>query len=262
MLLAQDAPRAVVIRRGPTDWSRLSLWHTDTDTFEHGQWFHGRVFERRSDLSPDGELMLTFVHKIRADAPADSWLTLSRPPYFTALAVWFVGGTWATGGLFRGSRSAWLGFDVVEPDRGALVRGFEVSTRPPEHFDRSLDWTDRTVHLSRLAREGWEHVRTTDDETVWRRRLPDGGETLELAEHLLVEGHAIRREVHLAVIDEGRRELGVFDWGGWDHAGRLVGARNGCLLELDGRGGERLLCSFVGQIPEPEAAPAWALRWP
>ena len=52
--LAREAPMAVVLRRGPTDWARLSLWHTDSDRVEHGQCLKGRVYERRSDLSADG----------------------------------------------------------------------------------------------------------------------------------------------------------------------------------------------------------------
>ena len=59
--LARTAPVAAVLRRGPTDWARLSLWRTDTDTFEHGQWIKGRIYERRSDISSDGSLFAAFV---------------------------------------------------------------------------------------------------------------------------------------------------------------------------------------------------------
>ena len=90
--LARDAPMAVVLSRGPTDWAQLSLWHTDTDTLEHGQWIKGRVYERRSDVSSDGSLFCGFVRQSggREDNRADTWIAVSRPPYFSALAVWFV----------------------------------------------------------------------------------------------------------------------------------------------------------------------------
>jgi hypothetical protein len=61
--LAREAPVAVVLRRGPSDWARLSVWHTDADTFEHGQWIKGRVYERRSDVSADGSLFIAFVRQ-------------------------------------------------------------------------------------------------------------------------------------------------------------------------------------------------------
>jgi hypothetical protein len=33
ILFARSAPRAVIFRRGPTEWFQLILWHTDGDTF-------------------------------------------------------------------------------------------------------------------------------------------------------------------------------------------------------------------------------------
>ena len=59
--LAREAPIGVVLRRGPSAWARLSVWHTNTDSFEHGQWFKGRVYERRSDVSADGSLFVYFA---------------------------------------------------------------------------------------------------------------------------------------------------------------------------------------------------------
>ena len=105
VFLARDAPLGLVLRRGPSDWFRLSRWRTDTDALEHGQWLRGRVYERRSDLAPDGSLFVAFVRRSggpRRASPeaADSWVAISRPPYFTALALWFVGGTYWLGGCF------------------------------------------------------------------------------------------------------------------------------------------------------------------
>src|SRR5438067_8008216 len=99
--LAQHAPVGVVLRRGPAAWARLSLWRTDSDTFEHGQWLHGRVYERRCDVSADGSLFVAFIRasaaRPRAGGQADTWLAISRPPYFSALALWWIGGTYCTG---------------------------------------------------------------------------------------------------------------------------------------------------------------------
>jgi hypothetical protein len=114
--LARDAPVAVVLRRGPTDWARLSLWHTDSDGFAHGQWLKGRVYERRSDLSADGSLFAAFVRQSGGRDPRrDSWIAVSRPPFFSALAVWFVGGTSHTGAFFPARSALWLGFPAGHP---------------------------------------------------------------------------------------------------------------------------------------------------
>ncbi len=42
-ILARDANKAVIFRRGPTKWVQIILWDTARDTFEQGQWFHGRI---------------------------------------------------------------------------------------------------------------------------------------------------------------------------------------------------------------------------
>src|SRR5262249_44616225 len=61
VLLAREAPVAVILRRGPSAWYQVILWRTDRDTFEDGAWFKGRLYEERCDLSPDGELLLYFA---------------------------------------------------------------------------------------------------------------------------------------------------------------------------------------------------------
>src|SRR5262249_19012405 len=121
--LARTAPLAVVLRRGPSAWTQLSLWHTDTDTFQHGQWFRGRVYEQRCALSPDGALFVAFARKgpvrPRPAAAADSWVAGSRPPYFTALALWFGGSTYPPGGYFTATGELFVG-GTAAPDQGKL----------------------------------------------------------------------------------------------------------------------------------------------
>ena len=178
--LALDAPIGVVLRRGPSDWARLSLWHTDTDTFEHGQWIHARVYERRCDLSADGSLFVAFVRDSARpnQANRDTWVTVSRPPWFTALALWFAGGTYYTGGLFPDGQTHWLGFDPSAPAQGHLPAWLTTTTALPPYVDRTNDWPDRTVWLNRLLRGGWTQSSAAEPET-WRRANPDGDLTLE-----------------------------------------------------------------------------------
>jgi len=64
VILARAAPVAVVFRRGPARRVQIVKWSTDTDRFEEGQWFHGRIYERRCDLSPDGGRLVYFAQKI------------------------------------------------------------------------------------------------------------------------------------------------------------------------------------------------------
>jgi len=57
VILARKAPAGVIFRRGSVKWN------TDVDTFEYGQWFHGQMYPRRSDLSPNGKLLVYFCAK-------------------------------------------------------------------------------------------------------------------------------------------------------------------------------------------------------
>jgi hypothetical protein len=97
-ILARRAPLAVVFRRGPSKSVLLIKWNTLNDKIELGQWFKGRIYERRCDLSPEGDLLLYFAANYRK--PFYSWSAISRPPFLTALALWPKGDGWGGGGLF------------------------------------------------------------------------------------------------------------------------------------------------------------------
>src|SRR5690242_10890371 len=98
-ILAREAPLAVVFRRGPSKQVLLVLWHTDTDQFYEGQWFKGRIYERRCDLSPNGTRLIYFAADYKE--PYFSWSAVSKPPFLTALALWPKGDGWGGGGLFE-----------------------------------------------------------------------------------------------------------------------------------------------------------------
>ena len=109
VILARDASVGVIFRRGPSKWVQIVLWDTASDTFSPGQWFHGRIYEKRCDLSPDGTFMIYFARKINGRTIFDAeytyaWTAISRPPYLTALALWPKGDCWDGGGL-SGSRA-------------------------------------------------------------------------------------------------------------------------------------------------------------
>ena len=64
-ILAREAAKAVVFRRGPSGQVCTLGWDLETDTFAMGQWLKGRIYEYRSDLSPDGEFMIYFAADYR-----------------------------------------------------------------------------------------------------------------------------------------------------------------------------------------------------
>ncbi|KMW56266.1 hypothetical protein AIOL_001218 [Candidatus Rhodobacter oscarellae] len=79
----------------------MILWHRDTDRFEDGQWLKQRVYPDCCHLSPDGQHFIYFALDAHWDSETKgSYTGISRPPYFTALALFPVGDTWSGGGAF------------------------------------------------------------------------------------------------------------------------------------------------------------------
>jgi hypothetical protein len=278
VFLARDAPVGVVLRRGPSNWFRLSLWRTDTDHVEHGQWMSGRVFERRSDLAPDGSLFVYFARRAAGPLPpdagaADSWVAISRPPYFKALALWFVGGTYWVGGFFppapaprspARALSVFVGGGTWPPSQGTLPPWLHVTGELP-FVDRTHQTGDRLVFHNRLLRDGWARI-AGHRAATWERPQPNGEWTLVLVETGWdAQAYGGPYVVEYAVYST---RAGVFlpladvTWADWDHRGRLVVAQRGRLLAGQPGTTLREIADFNAQVPEPAPAPPWAHEWP
>jgi hypothetical protein len=121
LFFATQNNTAVILRQGPTKQFRLILWHRDTDAFEDGQWLKHKVYVERCDLSPDGSHFIYFVldGKWSADTQG-SYTVISRPPYFTALALFPQGDTWGGGGVFLDDVHYYAhgGADIIGRDQG------------------------------------------------------------------------------------------------------------------------------------------------
>jgi len=84
---AAAAPMTVVFaHRGV--WFMIARWNFTTNKVERGAWFRGKIFQRRSDVSPDGE----FLHYV-AMKGGRSFHAVSRVPWLTALALWHADAT-------------------------------------------------------------------------------------------------------------------------------------------------------------------------
>ena len=280
VIFARKANKAVVIRRGPTEWFRLSLWHTDSDQFEHGQWFKGRIYEQRCDLSPDGSLFLYFAAKQGLSAKSmargyeRTWTAISKPPYLTALALWPIGDTWLGGGLFITQRTIWLNKFPCHPAEP------HPNHRPPKRLriiaDTKLASGNMPVFAKRLNRDGWNlqpegSFQQTNWQSAWMSNEPftwhkpgcDGRFYLAMS-WVLVQYDEIFSFDLVNASTQQRTALYDCNWADWDQQGRLIAVRNGqiwtfnpdCPYEE-----QTLLADFNDQQPEPVVAPGWARRW-
>ncbi len=151
---ARDKPVAVILRRGPAPWYHVIQWDTQRDVFTHGAWMKARIYEEKCDVSPDGALLIYFVHQGSRGATefTDSWTALSRVPWLHALAVWPQGTTWWGGGRFVDNRKVALR-GSSKPHSEYPLRGIQMAQGPTDLHQSSgevagADWcgTDHTGH--------------------------------------------------------------------------------------------------------------------
>ena len=249
VILAREAKRAVVFRRGPSKRVQLLVWHTDTDEFEDGQWFKGRIYERRCDLSPSGKLLVYFAAKHKL--PYFSWTAVSKPPFLTALALWPKGDCWGGGGLFQKERKISLNHGAHQM---TLADGFAVPSRVTvqQLGKHSGGGEDDPILSMRLERDGWKLLQYSDGVVhdledymfvefnpvlVWaKKHVPSRGR-YELQMHIL---GLHEREGPWYIIDHFVKdtktgttlELGRTDWADWCHSGDLLFANKGRLFRL------------------------------
>ena len=153
-ILAREARVGVVVRRGPSKSVCTVRWDLGSDSFTLGQWLRGRIYERRSDISPDGRYFIYFAMNGKWNSQAKgSWTAVSKVPYLKAVVMLPKGDGWHGGGLFVSSRSYWIndgrGHSTLR-DNSRLVR--DRNFQPPYYFGGECP----NVYYNRLIRDGWE----------------------------------------------------------------------------------------------------------
>lgn len=258
VLLAREAPVAVVFSRGPSRQVRLLKWNLRTNQFESGQWFKGRIYERRCDLSPDGKLLVYFASK-QSRSKNPTWTAISKPPYLTALALWYNGTCWNGGGIF-------LANDSVNIDPGM----FDATPAPGQNLEKKMRVTmgsfpggeDAPVWHTILRRDGWK----SESPKIWEKSHPENLLTLEMA----IRGTGKQRgwyDMRYRVLSGDSCILPEMeaDWADWDHKGDLLYAQYGKIYrQRHHQGGflpPKLLIDLNGQKFENIEPPASATRW-
>lgn len=254
VLLAREAPTAVIFRRGPSKWTRLILWNTTTDHFEPGEWWHGRLYEKRCDLSPNGSKLIYFASK----QGTQTFTAISKSPSLSPLALWPQVGTYYGGGVF-------LSEDEVRVNAYRGQATTQENHRPLFNFSclfrrkvvaRQIAIGD-DLYSVRLARDGW-----SVEETATKPRGSNVGIRLKvkqeagLALQVTTTLRGYREHEAYAILhrETGRqiplREVG---WADWDQQGRFVFARQGKLFcgeyDLAGRLIIQQLADFNPDMP-------------
>jgi hypothetical protein len=278
---AREAPIAAVFRRGPSDYAQVIKWNLSDDTFEEGQWFHGRIYSRRCDLSPDGSKLLYFAAKFQASkydpTYTNAWTAVSKLPWLTAIALWPKGDCWAGGGLFHDNNHVWLNH---RPERAKAHPDHE----PPKDLfvnpNQYATGEDYPIYANHLERDGWRYTQHGDF------RLRDGEWITEREERCVKADPTRRFQLEMVLAGISRNTAGgllqyIFtltdlvtgkstpvdadNWADWDRNGRLVFAKDGQLFAAQPLSGAefdaRQLADFTANKFQPIEAPASALVW-
>ncbi len=267
--LASNAPIALLFRRGPTNWVQLIRWDLRTDSFDEGQWFKGRVHAELSELSEDGELVLYSARKRHGwqvrdrNGIGESWTAVSRPPFFTALALWN-NGCWDGGGTFNGAREVRLDLAYPQSPPGFAKPRLRVEScglgEPPLSLRIALraGWQPLDLPIEQLRDYHWQLQTRLGKET--------GGGAVRIAQYSWREKHKRQRQRFTISNVHGEHDLGEIDLLDFDHRGRLIRGEEGKLLVCDEPTAAvlqwRQIADFSSSTPTPLPPKDWAKEWP
>lgn len=225
MVMAAEAPVCVVFRRGPSKWVQMWRWDTETDEFTPGQWINSQVYAGESELHPSGEFLFASIRNERGSRKLGmgSYASISRPPYFSALAVF-----------------PDYGYGVALPD------GIEGCP------DGIFEWLHGIWCNSDLGRRGWQKG---DGQDVFKEgvgfRL-----TCTLWRGMMFQKSLWAGDRRIPIADYGQVDIDQRGRPVVLHEGQV------CLGEMvDGKFELRVLKDLNDYEFEAISPPDWALRW-
>lgn len=240
LLPAKTAPYVIVIRRKPTKWFHVMRWNTSTDEIEHGSWFNGHLYAKRSDVSFDGQWMVYLA----MGSTGKTWNGVCRLPFLkTAVDVpgngtWYGGGYWASEQLLKLNAWHWPMLRGLRK-KAAKVLPFQI-----EEFCATHNAEDLGVLYPRLQRDGWQRCGENygkDNKLAGNKYrvecIGDDG-----WRHQLSKDHPVLRAQYIGYFEHGytfRFWLEEYpniidqevDWAGWDALGQLIFSRQGVLYK-------------------------------
>ncbi|MBC7984305.1 MAG: hypothetical protein H7Y02_10680 [Candidatus Obscuribacterales bacterium] len=279
VILARESPMAVIFRRGPSKQVLTLSWDTVRHEFRFGQWFKGRIYERRCDLSPSGEKLIYFAANQKK--PYYTWTAVSRPPFLTALALWPKGDAWGGGGLFKNDRTILLNHSAYQTK---LADEFQLPTYIVQEqlIPGAGGGEDEPILQTRLKRDGWqlEQPGTVQENKfgselwlqypmnqVWTKAR--GKWAIEMRVLGLKERDGAWYVIEHNIVDANGEvvlTLGRSDWADWSQTGEVLLATQGRLFRIvinpkSGPGEPEELINLCDLKFQEVAPPSEAMQW-
>ena len=211
------------------------MWDLVNDEISLGQWLNGRIYERRSDISPDGKYWIYFAMNGKWDSEVKgSWTAIARVPWLKAIVLYPKGDCWNGGGLFTGKRSYWLNDGHGHEQ---AITSTEVDRVPDFKGLGYYGGECPSVYYNRLQRDGWTLVRREqrnklDASAVFEKRLPKNWTFQKICHEQIGApiGKGCYWDEHALISDAGDQlEFPAWEWAEWlgDH---IAFAKDGCLF--------------------------------
>ena len=262
---ATQAPVVAVFRRGPTNWAHIGRWDLAEKCYEPGAWLSGRLFPRRSDLSPDGQYLCYFAHQPSATwEHGEAYVALSKLPWLTALHAFATCGTWTQGYYFTEEG----GCDDLQMEQ--LPIPYRLSPIPVIQFanERRRGWVEAEDSPPHDPRDAWDQHRNA------RMRKPQPHGTCVLCVESVgwaggafgVDQAVDGLNVQYSLESDGNLQLlDDLQWADWSREGELLVATRSGRLQIRNLEEDGLHICFDVDLsnlePTPTSAPTWARSW-
>jgi hypothetical protein len=221
VITATASDTALVLRRGPSAQVASLLWDRSTDRLEMGQWFKGRIYEHRADISPDGRHFVYFAGK-----GTHWWTAVSRAPWLTALAFFPQSDTWHGGGAFSDTGDLWLnGADAAGHPLPDGLRAASTDAFP--HGTDGFHMGDMFAQTQTLR--GWRHQEGRGYDAVLQKPL-HAGWLLELRFVLSAPKRSLISHQYALVHPHRGLRVDMTDWEWADVWGERVQYASGGML--------------------------------
>lgn len=262
---ATEAPVIAVFRRGPSDWSCVGRWDLEQGTYDSGAWLRGRLFPRRSALSPNGRFLCYFAHNPKATwVHGETYVAISKLPWLSALHAFSTCGTWTRGYYFtegnRGDEQLNLNLPIpyglrpipVVQFANERLRGWQETPDSPSRHPEDVWDERRNAQLSKQQPGGYQ--------MLYLQSLGQAGG--EFGVDQAVDGMSV---LYSMKFNEEIELLDDLQWADWDAKGQLLVATRTGQLQVRNMEGERPEVVFEVDLsimePNPIPAPHWAQHW-
>lgn len=262
---ATEAPVIAVFRRGPSKWFHVGRWDLIQQKYEPGAWLRGRIFPRRSDLSPDGRFLCYFAQKPNATwGHGENYVAISKLPWLKAIHAFGTCGTWTRGYYFTTRDQS------DEPFNIDLPLPYNLSSIPVVQFanERHRGWAETADSPLRHPNDFWDERRNAQ----LCKKQPGGHRTLyleslgwaggEFGEDQAVDGMSV---LYFMKSSDGIEILDDLQWADWDLNGHLLVATRSGKLQVKHLEDNGLRVVFEVDLslmePEPLPPPPWAQNW-